>query len=52
MVKKQQYSIGYIVERLTEIIEAEKISEGLNVIENWNNANRFIFYGKNSKFAT
>jgi TnpA family transposase len=29
-----------------------EINEGLNVVENWNSANGFIFYGKNSEFAT
>lgn len=29
-----------------------EIHEGLNVVENWNSANSFIFYGKNSEFAT
>lgn len=29
-----------------------EIQEGLNVVENWNSANNFIFYGKSSEFAT
>ena len=29
-----------------------EIHEGLNVIENWNSANSFIFYGKGSEVAT
>lgn len=29
-----------------------EIHEGLNVVENWNSANGFIFYGKNSEFST
>ncbi len=29
-----------------------EIHEGLNVIENWNSANNFIFFGKGSEFAT
>lgn len=29
-----------------------EIHEGLNVVENWNSANSFIFYGKGSEFAT
>ena len=28
-----------------------KIQEGLNVVENWNGANDFIFYGKNGEIA-
>lgn len=29
-----------------------EIHEGLNVVEQWNSANSFIFYGKNSEIAT
>ena len=29
-----------------------EIHEGLNVVENWNGANAFIFYGKNGEIAT
>jgi TnpA family transposase len=29
-----------------------EIQEGLNVIENWNSANSFIFFGKGGEFAT
>lgn len=29
-----------------------EINEGLNVVENWNNANGFIFYGKGKEIAT
>jgi TnpA family transposase len=29
-----------------------EIQEGLNVIENWNSANSFIFYGRSSEIAT
>ncbi len=29
-----------------------EIHEGLNVIENWNSANGFIFYGRGGEFAT
>lgn len=28
-----------------------EINEGLNVVENWNSANSFIFYGKNGEIA-
>ncbi len=28
-----------------------EINEGLNVVENWNGANSFIFYGKNGEIA-
>ncbi len=28
------------------------IHEGLNVVENWNNANGFIFYGERGEFTT
>jgi TnpA family transposase len=29
-----------------------EIQEGLNVVENWNGANSFIFYGKSGEIAT
>src|SRR5512135_3310689 len=29
-----------------------EIQEGLNVVENWNSANSFIFYGKGGELAT
>lgn len=29
-----------------------EIQEGLNVVENWNSANSFIFYGRHGEFAT
>src|ERR1019366_1913549 len=41
--------------RGTEMTEEEDQSssnEGLNVIENWNGANTFIFYGRSSEFAS
>lgn len=30
----------------------QQIQAGLNVVENWNSANRFIYYGKSGEFAT
>jgi len=29
-----------------------EIHEGLNVVENWNSANSFIFYGKSGEIST
>ena len=29
-----------------------EVQEGLNVVENWNGANSFIFYGKSGEIAT
>ena len=29
-----------------------EIHEGLNIVENWNSANSFIFYGRSSEFAS
>lgn len=29
-----------------------EIQEGLNVVENWNSANGFIFYGKGAEITT
>jgi TnpA family transposase len=41
---------------LCEYLESEEvrreINEGLNVVENWNSANNFIFYGKGGEVAT
>ena len=41
---------------LCEYLQSEKlrieINEGLNVVENWNSANSFIFYGKGGEIAT
>ncbi|MBE5096784.1 Tn3 family transposase [Bacillus thuringiensis] len=35
----------------TEEIRGE-INEVLNIVENWNSANNFIFYGKGGKIST
>jgi TnpA family transposase len=35
----------------SEVLGRE-IHEGLNVIENWNSANGFIFYGRSGEFLT
>jgi TnpA family transposase len=41
---------------LCEYLDSEElrieINEGLNVIENWNSANSFIFYGKSGEIST
>jgi TnpA family transposase len=41
---------------LCQYLESEglrrEIQDGLNVIENWNSANSFIFYGKSGEIAT
>src|SRR5437588_8650708 len=52
------YIIGRAVKTifLCQYLQSEalrrEINTGLNVIENWNGANSFIFYGKSGDFAT
>jgi TnpA family transposase len=47
-VRKTIFLCKYL---LSEALRQE-IEEGLNVIENWNSANDFIWYGKGSEIAT
>lgn len=47
-VKKTIFLCQYLSSESTR----REIQEGLNVIENWNSANSFIFYGKNSEFTS
>ena len=42
----------FLCEFLHSIDLRREIQEGLNVIENWNSANSFIFYGRSSEIAT
>ena len=42
----------FLCEYLHSIDLRREIQEGLNVIENWNSANGFIFYGRSSEIAT
>jgi TnpA family transposase len=42
----------FLCEHLHSIDLRREIQEGLNVIENWNSANGFIFYGRSSEIAT
>ena len=42
----------FLCRYLHDIEVRQEIFEGLNVIENWNSANGFIFYGKHGDIAT
>lgn len=42
----------FLCEYLKSLELRREIHEGLNVIENWNSANGFIFYGKGGEIAT
>jgi TnpA family transposase len=42
----------FLCEFLHSIDLRREIQEGLNVIENWNSANSFIFYGRSSEITT
>lgn len=42
----------FLCEYLSSIQTRREIHEGLNVIESWNSANSFIFYGKGGEIAT
>jgi TnpA family transposase len=47
-VRKTIFLCQYLASEALRI----EIDEGLNVIENWNSANGFIFYGKGAEIAT
>lgn len=42
----------FLCSYLTHEAVRREIQEGLNVVENWNSANSFIFYGKGSEVST
>lgn len=42
----------FLCSYLTHQEVRREIQEGLNVVENWNSANRFIFYGKHGEIST
>ncbi len=46
------YRTVFLCEYLREPALRREIHEGLNVVENWNSANSFIFYGRSGEFAT
>lgn len=37
---------------MTDPTVRREIQEGLNVVESWNSANRFIFFGKQGEFSS
>jgi TnpA family transposase len=41
----------FLCEYLNSEALRQEIEEGLNVIENWNSANNFIWYGKGGEIA-
>lgn len=42
----------FLCEHLQREELRQEIHEGLNVVERWNSANSFVFYGKSSEIAT
>lgn len=42
----------FLCQYLHSVSLRREINEGLNVVENWNSANSFIFYGKSGEIAT
>ena len=46
------YKTLFLCEYLQSVELRREIHEGLNVVENWNSANTFIFYGRSSEIAT
>ncbi len=46
------YKTLFLCEYLQSMELRREIHEGLNVVENWNSANTFIFYGKSSEIST
>jgi TnpA family transposase len=42
----------FLCRYLTDPAMRREITEGLNVVENWNSANGFIFYGKQGEFSS
>jgi TnpA family transposase len=42
----------FLCRYLHRLAVRHEVQEGLNVIEDWNNTNTFILYGKSSEFAT
>ena len=43
---------GFLCQYLRSEAYRREINEGLNVVENWNSANGFVFFGKGGAIAT
>jgi TnpA family transposase len=52
VVQRKAIKTTFLARYLHEESIRREVNEGLNVVENWNSANGFIFYGKSGEIAT